>query len=511
MSVTKKRFATDETLKATNEQLSRMNASLAAMASKQGGFNFDNFDDINFIVRMGAARSFFAVADQIEIEKETSLTIGIGSSTGITVATINAATFLAAMGTAHSGIYEAHYDGQVWHREDESNINLATYGIEVTGTPAEGDHIVVSEATSKTLYDIVEFDPADHAPKDTRLTHTLMMLAHNVVAYGTMPFSAPQLLYYATNGLPAGNYKFTLNKAAYGSGNAYNGTYMFTLTQAIPSGGGFRHSKIGSWQSSYAQSDVTGNRITTYAAITATASGAAVESSVAVSVWDETTECVDLGTFTASNRSYYSEDCSVTIDGTTYTGKRNFTERNAYGSNRWKTSVYRQWLNSAAGPATSPTVSNWWTPQTVFDRVPGGAANAGYLYGMDPEFVNAVGEVAVKTALHPCDRTGDATTETTYDKFFLLSRKEVYNSDEFSGVSEGTVLSYFNGAANKDRIKYQSGTARYWWLRTPYSGGADSVRGVNTYGSLFSGDAYIAYGVVPACCVCGHTITKTVA
>ena len=146
-------------------------------------------------------------------------------------------------------------------------------------------------------------------------------------------------------------------------------------------------------------------------------------------------------------------------------------------------------------------VSNWWTPQSVFDRVPGGAKLAGFLYGLDPDFVKSIGEVEIKTALHECDRAGSATYDITYDKVFLLSRKEVFGSDEYSGISEGSLLEYFNGATNADRIKYHNGVARWWWLRTPLSGCADVVRGVNTGGVLGGDFAGGAYGVVPACCI----------
>jgi len=112
-----------------------------------------------------------------------------------------------------------------------------------------------------------------------------------------------------------------------------------------------------------------------------------------------------------------------------------------------------------------------------------------------------MGEVEIKTALHTCDRVGDATYDITYDKVFLLSRKNVFGTDEYSGISEGELLEYFNGATNADRIKYQNGTARYWWLRTPYFGYANRVRDVYTSGALNDYSANNACGVVPACCI----------
>ena len=270
---------------------------------------------------------------------------------------------------------------------------------------------------------------------------------------------------------------------------------MFTLTQAIPADGGFRHTNIGDYKASYAQGDVIGNYITTYGV---RPQRAEVEKSVAVKVWDGTTACTDLGTFTARSLTYHTE--ADTANG----GKRNFTERNAYGSNRWRDCVYRQWLNSDAEAVPSSdttTVSNWWKPQTVFDRVPGGAKLAGFLNGLDPEFVAALGEVEVITALCDCDKVDGATHDITYDKVWLQSMTEIFGSNN-NGIAEGSQLAYWVGAKDADRIKYEGSTARYWWLRSPYPPIASGVRIVHTSGVLSNYyNASNAHGGVPAGCI----------
>lgn len=471
---------TDETFA---EEMGKLNNTLLRLASNNGGLQINSMEDINALVRLGKAREFLEVGDQIETQRETNLVASKGDSTGITNVTVNAATFLDKMGSTHSGVYEATFDGSVWHKENGEIINLTEYGITVTGTPVENDKVIITETTQTLTFDVVDFDKM--TPHNPRLLKSVQLLMHDVMIYGTMPFSAPQLLYYAVNGLPAGNYKFTLNKAVYGGGSQYDGVYMFTLTQPIPAKGGFRHTNIGGYKSSYAQSDVIGNYLATYQPVAADGTGGQAIETVAVSLYDDSTECTDLGTFAANNRANMTDD-----------GYHNSTERNAYGSNRYKDSVYRQWLNSNAA-------SNFWKPQTVFDRIPGGSTMAGFLYGLDKEFVEALGEVEVKTVLHPFDRVGSETFDITYDKVYLASRKDIYGTDEFSGMSEGTQLEYYQGTGNAEKIKYQNGTARYWWLRTPHSSYASIVRVVVTDGSL---DYYIAYysnGVVPACSICG--------
>lgn len=356
--------------------------------------------------------------------------------------------------------------------------------------PIKGQFTTTRGSESLT-WDVLDYDKHELVDADT--TKTMCVCSHDIISYGTMPFCAPQLMYWSENGLPAGTYKLTLDHAQYEGGTLYDGTYMFTLTKAIPADGGFRHTKpVGGWQSSYEKADILGNYITTYGA---RPQRSAIESGVTFSEYDGTTECTDLGTFTARSRTYYTED--DTVNG----GKRNFTERQAYGSNRWRDSVYRQWLNSTTPAGTTGNgVSNWWTPQSVFDRAPGGANSAGFLYGLDPSFVAAMGKVKVITALCDCDKVDGATQDITYDKVWLQSMTEVFGNANNS-ISEGVRLAYWNGSTDADRIKYHNGTARYWWLRSPDPTYAYRVRDVHSSGELGDIIAGGAFGVVPACCI----------
>lgn len=471
------------------EQFDTMNRFLASIASNSGGVEIKAWSDVQALVRQNLHSKTFAVADQFQSERATSVSAGIGNSTGITAVSVDEMALIEKLGSNLNGTFVLTYDGNVWLNSVGASVSLTNWGITITGTPVKDDEIVINVMATTLTFDVLDFDK--HTPKNNTLAHTIDLCLHDIFIHGTIPFSAPQLMYYTDVELPAGNYKFTLNHARYRSGTEYDGTYMFTTTKPIPATGGFRHTNsIGGWKQSYAQSDVLGNYITTYGA---SPTRTTVEKGLTVTEWDGTTECTDLGTFTAQSLTYHTND-----------GKHNFTERQAYGSNRWRDSVYRQWLNSDAPAVPSSdttTISNWWTAQNVFDMIPSGAKWAGFLYGLDPTFVKAMGEVEIKTSLPVCDRVGSATYDITYDKVFLLSRKNVYGTDEFSGISEGEYLAYFNGATNADRIKYQNGTARYWWLRTPYSGNADTVRVVTTSGALHDYGAGNANGVVPACCI----------
>ena len=74
-------------------------------------------------------------------------------------------------------------------------------------------------------------------------------------------------------------------------------------------------------------------------------------------------------------------------------------------------------------------------------------------------------------------------------KLFLFSEIEIFGSTTYSKAGEGSQYSYFATAAN--RIKYLSngsGSAGWWWERSPY--------GSNSYGFCLvdgSGNANINY------------------
>ena len=495
------KLVTNETFK---EEMDKLNKNIMRLTGFANGADLTTFKQVSEYVREGLARSMFSVGDQFETEKIKSLTASKGDSTGITAVQVDTGKFAQGLGIVKSGVFELTFNGASWLTKDFDAVALADYGITITGTPVEGDKISITIATEVLAFDVLDFDK--YSPK-TPIKNSIVLGLHDIYDYGNYIFSQSQLLYYAKDGLPAGKYRLTLDHGGYNSSTAQDGTYMFTLTQPIPAGGGLRHSAIGVHNATLTQALITGGTFTTYGV---QPERTELEKGIATALWDNS-DCVDLGVFTDKERTYYVEDASVVIGGTTYTGKRNFCGRQAYGSNRWRDSVYRQWLNSDAPavPSTdTETVSNWWKPATVFDRVPGGAKLAGFLNGLDKKFIDSLGEVEVLTALPTCDIGDDGVKfEITYDKIFLQSLTNVFGSNE-NGVAEGVQLEYWKGKGNADRIKYQDGTARYWWLRSPSSSYANVVRCVNTSGVLDSSSAYSHYGVVPACCICGKQVIK---
>lgn len=178
------------------------------------------------------------------------------------------------------------------------------------------------------------------------------------------------------------------------------------------------------------------------------------------------------------------------------------SNRASYGSNNWLESGIRQWLNSDGNAGT------WWEAKTDYDVKPSYASStAGFLKGLDTEFLSTVGEVSKITARNTVTDGGDSDTST--EKFFLLSMTEVYgglNNNIAEGVAypyyaDNSVLTAAGMGADANRIKYRNGAAQYWWLRSPYASNSYGVRIVGTTGGVSSYNANNSSGVAPACCI----------
>ena len=318
-----------------------------------------------------------------------------------------------------------------------------------------GEQLTCNRGADVLTWDIIGFD--HDTPANPHLTHSMTLQMHD--AYKNIQFSAPQALYYAETELPAGTYNFSLlagYDVDYGGGK----TYYFTLTQPVPVGGQI----MFPWGYQVQSATI---KISTYPSRTSTT---AIESNTSV-----------------------TEGTS----GTALT-PTNHTHRIRYGSNNWQQSALRQWLNSTAAAGSV------WTPQTIYDRPPTWAASeAGFLNGLDADFLAVTGAVTKRTALNTVTDGGGYID--TSETFFLPAKGEVGGSNE-GGINEGVPYQYYadmlTGGVRNDgeiaaRIKYLSGTARLVWLRSPAVGNAHSVRYVNTSGAVSSYSAYDAFGVSP--------------
>ena len=310
-----------------------------------------------------------------------------------------------------------------------------------------GDLFVANYNNSPAVWDVIGIN--HDTPVDGKYTNSLTIQAHDCLM--NVVFDAAEALFYATTELAAGTHVFTMD----------SGKYQFTTTQAVPVGGQVFISDWG--EGSYIPT-----KIATYAANRTTV----IETGLVVTV--STGE----NTLTPVNHQ----------------------QRCRYGSNNYMESAVRQWLNSEATTFT-------WAAKTNFDRPVSGApfTGGGFLKLLDPELTAVIGKVNKQVAKNTVtDGGGQGLFD---DKVFLLSRTEVYGTTE--GVVTGEkVYPYYSAlagapsdAALTGRIKYLSGSARYWWLRSPSVGHSVSPRIVYLTGTVDYYTAVYGIGLAPACCI----------
>ena len=330
---------------------------------------------------------------------------------------------------------------------------------------AIGDQLVCQKGNSNIIWDIIGID--HDTPADSQFTHSMTLQLHDCLS-STMQFDAPEALYYAESGLPAGIYNFTIQSGydeTYGGGK----TYQFTLEQAVPAKGQLTFGWAYNTQAVNA-------KITSY-------SGA-----------NSTTQ-IEQVSVTEGN----SGTSLGTTDGTGT--NLNHIQRVRYGCNTYDKSALRQYLNSSA------SAGSVWSAKNKFDRPPAWAGNtAGFLSDLDSDFLEVVGKSNKVTALNTVTDGGGSATIA--DKFFLLSRSEVYGGLE-NNINEGDPYPYYKdysslsaaGTGNDtNRIKYKNAVAEWWWLRTPSVGYCSSAYCVQTSG-LLGGTVgvYNARSISPAC------------
>ena len=198
-------------------------------------------------------------------------------------------------------------------------------------------------------------------------------------AYKNIQFSAAQALYYAErSNFPPVHTTFTLTRGLRPRIRRRK-TYSFTLTQPVPVGGQIMF-PVG-----YDQSATI--KISTYESRTSTT---AIESNISV---------------------------TEGANGTALT-PTNHTHRIRYGSNNWQQQALRQWLNSNAD------AGGVWTPKTIYDRPPTWVTTeAGFLNGLDADFLAVIGTVAKRTALNTITDGGGYID--TSETFLLPAKGEV--------------------------------------------------------------------------------------
>ena len=283
----------------------------------------------------------------------------------------------------------------------------------------------------------------------------------------SLQFDEREAFYHVADGLSAGNYCFKLGEHTWVSADVGK-TFYFHLDNAVPAGGQLV------WKQSY----------------TATLEGASID------VFDSGNDFIANETVTMSSTVVAGATDLGTINNA-FNGNFNSCQRGLLSNNRWKESAMRQHLNSDA------VAGSVWTPQNHWVRPPSWKdSTKGFMNGLDTSFTNYVADVEIDTYRNTvCDGGGLDTTE---DKFFLAGRNELFMPQEgadngvpFELYKQESISPTAHTGADPIRIKKTSGSAAYWWMRSPTVGNATYVRHVTPTGEYSDRNAYTSTGVAP--------------
>jgi len=455
-------------------------------AKSSTGGKIASWSEFTQITRTGSLDLFVQTGDYVMVNREKEITTHIANvnentTAGVTGVTVDEEAFVTAIGTVENGKdYEFKYDGVEWKYKDSAvgatSAELgAKYGITYTGTAISGDEIVIHETAAEIPFRV---NGLNHDLPSGRKYSVTLEAAISV--RDSCQYDAPEAIIYTGEELAAGTYTIGIDSSYDKTYHTYD-YYTFTAAAAIPAGAQIMFN--WSWQKQ--PTGVTiypekGSKTGTTYAVTGedTASG--------------TLLC------TANN---------TTID-TTSTNHVNLIGRARYGSNYYITSGIRQYMN------TSAAKSDWWTPQTEFDRPHNLNTSRNWQYGLDPEFLAAITPVEKGIYTQKWDNGTDGNSTTTFtDKFFLLSYKELAGCtfSPYNNEAEGKQYEYYNnliGAVTGDWKTYSqlksynaNGSAVVKWLRSAHSGNTGHARLVGAYGHLRSNYATIGYSVFPACVI----------
>lgn len=156
---------------------------------------------------------------------------------------------------------------------------------------------------------------------------------------------------------------------------------------------------------------------------------------------------------------------------------------------------------------TSRTNSGGWEDSYMRNNICGTSKSttSGRIMGAIPaELRNALKSVTKYTNNNGSSSASSAVTATT-DYFFLLSEYEVFGNITYSNTYEANYQQqYAYYSAGNSKVKYQhnsTGSAAYWWLRSPFAGNSNYFVSVYTDGTVGFNNAYYSLGFAPGFCV----------
>lgn len=153
------------------------------------------------------------------------------------------------------------------------------------------------------------------------------------------------------------------------------------------------------------------------------------------------------------------------------------------------------------------TNSGGWKDSSMRNNICGTSKTSysGTIMGAIPvELRNVLKSVTKYTNNTGYGSSSGAVTATT-DYFFLLAEYEVFGSIIYGNAYEANYQQQYDYyAAGNSKIKYQyyqTGTAAFWWLRSPHARSAYDFMTMNTNGTVYYYGANYSLGFAPGFCV----------
>ncbi len=362
-----------------------------------------------------------------------------------------------------------------------------------------GDQIMTTwtDTQTSTEYeiplDVVSFEDVVIDDNGTEKTVPGMTVQWHYCSPFGVQFCNGEAFYHCEEALEPGTYYFEFGND-WGN-NVHSGyKYEFTTTVEIPAGGLICLTQGNHLAGFYMDTSASNWKVKTYSS---------------------NTDTTPLETLTLTQ--YTTETPSSTLLCTLRNStKYNTTYNDIYtvgaGSNRWKTSALRQFLNSNADKDA------WFTPDTtedVFLMIPEQLSTKdGFLKGCDSDLLSVIKAVKIKTAINTTRDSEKGTFDETFDKFFIPSLEQMYINPQLSG--EGAYWPYWKTRSERTSPMAQGSTyaqiitygadnhtsAQSVRLRSAYRGNSNNTWRVGTGGNISNFNAYYASRFSPACVIC---------
>ena len=139
-------------------------------------------------VRAHTIGAYLQPGDPITVAKESGVSV-------------TEETFIEAIGHSESAAYEFIFDGAAWTLHGDV-VELSNFGITPTGTPAEGDAIVVHVTADHVIFETLGI--GNDVPVNANLDNSISFLTHDVQTYGSIARCAAQALVSVQEAISSG-------------------------------------------------------------------------------------------------------------------------------------------------------------------------------------------------------------------------------------------------------------------------------------------------------------------